>query len=530
VGVDLAIPTLLLTQIMTTSPYAVEMRGITKRFPGVLANDRIDFQVRKGEIHALLGENGAGKSTLMNILSGLYRPDEGEIAIHGRVVEFHSPRDAIRHGVGMVHQHFMLTPSQSVAENVFLGAREIGFVLNPQRMAAEVRRIAEQYRLPVDPNAKIWQLSVGEQQRVEIIKILYRGAEILILDEPTAVLTPQEAENLFVTLRSMAADNKTIIFISHKLEEVLSIADRITVLRSGRVVATLSAQGVTKTELANLMVGRQVLFQLEKPPAHRGEVRLRLDGVCALDDKLLPALRNVSLTVHSGEIVGVAGVAGNGQRELAEVICGLRPLTAGTIEVADERMTHLTARRMIDAGVAYVPEDRNTTGSAPNLSVAENLILKSYRKAEMGAGPFLDLTAVERTAASLVKAFNILTPSIKTPVRKLSGGNLQKVILAREISSQPKVLIAASPTRGLDIGATESVRSLLLQERSQGAAILLISEDLDEIFAISDRIVVLYEGCIMGEFETADAGLTEVGLLMAGGRAPSAGLTTQDKG
>ncbi|GIV68469.1 ABC transporter ATP-binding protein [Caldilinea sp.] len=515
---------------MTTSPYAVEMRGITKRFPGVLANDRIDFQVRKGEIHALLGENGAGKSTLMNILSGLYRPDEGEIAIHGRVVEFHSPRDAIRHGVGMVHQHFMLTPSQSVAENVFLGAREIGFVLNPQRMAAEVRRIAEQYRLPVDPNAKIWQLSVGEQQRVEIIKILYRGAEILILDEPTAVLTPQEAENLFVTLRSMAADNKTIIFISHKLEEVLSIADRITVLRSGRVVATLSAQGVTKTELANLMVGRQVLFQLEKPPAHRGEVRLRLDGVCALDDKLLPALRNVSLTVHSGEIVGVAGVAGNGQRELAEVICGLRPLTAGTIEVAGERMTHLTARRMIDAGVAYVPEDRNTTGSAPNLSVAENLILKSYRKAEMGAGPFLDLTAVERTAASLVKAFNILTPSIKTPVRKLSGGNLQKVILAREISSQPKVLIAASPTRGLDIGATESVRSLLLQERSQGAAILLISEDLDEIFAISDRIVVLYEGCIMGEFETADAELTEVGLLMAGGRAPSAGLTTQDKG
>lgn len=515
---------------MTTSPYAVEMRGITKRFPGVLANDRIDFQVRKGEIHALLGENGAGKSTLMNILSGLYRPDEGEIAIHGRVVEFHSPRDAIRHGVGMVHQHFMLTPSQSVAENVFLGAREIGFVLNPQRMAAEVRRIAEQYRLPVDPNAKIWQLSVGEQQRVEIIKILYRGAEILILDEPTAVLTPQEAENLFVTLRSMAADNKTIIFISHKLEEVLSIADRITVLRSGRVVTTLSAQGVTKTELANLMVGRQVLFQLEKPPAHRGEVRLRLDSVCALDDKLLPALRNVSLTVHSGEIVGVAGVAGNGQRELAEVICGLRPLTAGTIEVAGERMTHLTARRMIDAGVAYVPEDRNTTGSAPNLSVAENLILKSYRKAEMGAGPFLDLTAVERTAASLVKAFNILTPSIKTPVRKLSGGNLQKVILAREISSQPQVLIAASPTRGLDIGATESVRSLLLQERSQGAAILLISEDLDEIFAISDRIVVLYEGCIMGEFETADAELTEVGLLMAGGRAPSAGHATQDKG
>ncbi|BAL98259.1 MULTISPECIES: ABC transporter ATP-binding protein [Caldilinea] len=514
-------------QIMTASPYAVEMRGITKRFPGVLANDHIDFEVRRGEIHALLGENGAGKSTLMNILSGLYRPDEGEIAIRGQVVQFHSPRDAIRHGVGMVHQHFMLTPSQSVAENVFLGAREIGLVLNPQRMAAEVQRIAEQYRLPVDPNAKIWQLSVGEQQRVEIIKILYRGAEILILDEPTAVLTPQEAENLFVTLRSMAADNKTIIFISHKLEEVLSIADRITVLRGGRNVATLAAQGVTKTELANLMVGRQVLFQLERPPLRRGEVRLRLDKVCALDDKLLPALREVSLTVHSGEIVGVAGVAGNGQRELAEVICGLRPLTAGSIEIAGERIARPTARRMIDAGVAYVPEDRNATGSAPNLSVAENLILKSYRKAEMGAGPLLDRSAVERTATSLVKSFNILTPSIRTPVRKLSGGNLQKVILAREISGRPQVLIAASPTRGLDIGATESVRGLLLEERSQGAAILLISEDLDEIFALSDRIVVLYEGRIMGEFEAAEADLTEVGLLMAGGRTPTEKIDVQ---
>jgi len=503
---------------MTTATYAVEMRGITKRFPGVLANDQVDFEVMKGEIHALLGENGAGKSTLMNILSGLYRQDEGVILINGRPVELASPRDAIRHGIGMVHQHFMLTQSQSVTENVFLGSRAVGFMLNQQRMAAEVRRISESYRLPVDPNAKIWQLSVGEQQRVEIIKVLFRGAEILILDEPTAVLTPQEAENLFVTLRSMAADGKTIIFISHKLEEVLSIANRVTVLRNGKVAAVQSTAGVTKTDLASMMVGRQVLFQLEKPPTQRGDVRLRLENVSALDEKLLPALREVSLTVHSGEIVGIAGVAGNGQRELAEVICGLRPLTGGAIEVAGERMAHPSARRMIDAGIAYVPEDRNATGSTPNLSVAENLVLKSYRRPEMGAGILLNVAAMRRKAASLVSDFNIATPTIDTPARKLSGGNLQKVILAREISGQPQVLVAASPTRGLDIGATETVRKILLEERSQGAAILLISEDLDEIFAISDRIVVLYEGQIMGEFETQEAELTQIGLLMAGGQ------------
>lgn len=503
---------------MTTATYAVEMRGITKRFPGVLANDRVDFEVMKGEIHALLGENGAGKSTLMNILSGLYRQDEGVVSINGRPVELTSPREAIRHGIGMVHQHFMLTQSQSVTENVFLGSSEVGFVLNQQRMAAEVQRISEMYRLPVDPNAKIWQLSVGEQQRVEIIKVLFRGAEILILDEPTAVLTPQEAENLFVTLRSMAADGKTIIFISHKLEEVLSIASRVTVLRNGKVAATQSTEGVTKTDLASMMVGRQVLFQLEKPPAQRGEARLQLENVSALDEKLLPALRNVSLTVHSGEIVGIAGVAGNGQRELAEVICGLRPLTGGVIEVAGERMAHPSARRMIDAGVAYVPEDRNATGSTPNLSVAENLVLKSYRRPEMGAGMLLNIAEMRRSATSLVSDFSIATPTIDTPARKLSGGNLQKVILAREISGQPQVLIAASPTRGLDIGATETVRKILLEERSLGAAILLISEDLDEIFAISDRIAVLYEGQIMGEFETQEAELTQIGLLMAGGQ------------
>lgn len=502
---------------MSKSVNAVEMHEITKRFPGVLANDRVSFSACEGEVHALLGENGAGKSTLMNVLSGLYRPEEGTIAIYGKQVEFHSPRDAIRAGVGMVHQHFMLVPSQTVAENVFLGLREGGFVVDRTKMAAAVRRIGDQYGLHVDPEAKVWQLSVGEQQRVEIIKTLYRGARILILDEPTAVLTPQECKVLFQTLRTMTAEGKTIIFISHKLEEVLSIAHRVSVLRGGRLVATTEARGKTKAELASLMVGRQVLFQLEKPAATAGDVRLRLENVEALDDKFLPALRKITLEVRSGEILGIAGVAGNGQRELAEVVCGLRSITGGSIRVAGRDVKSASPRAMIEAGVAYVPEDRNATGSSPNLSIAENLALKAYRTKDMGKRALIDSKAVERQAKALIGDFAIATPSAATPARKLSGGNLQKVILAREISSQPNVLVAASPTRGLDIGATENVRRILLQERSQGAAILLISEDLDEIFAISDRIAVIYEGTIMGVFDCAEARLETIGLLMAGG-------------
>ena len=502
---------------MSTTAVAVEMRNITKRFPGVVANNDVSFSALEGEVHALLGENGAGKSTLMNILSGLYRPDEGSIAIGGRLVVFHSPRDAIKAGVGMVHQHFMLVPSQTVAENVFLGLREGGFVVDRSKMAAAVQQISEQYGLPVDPHAKIWQLSVGEQQRVEIIKTLYRGAQILVLDEPTAVLTPQECETLFRTLRKMTAEGKTIIFISHKLEEVLSIAGHVSVLRGGRLAATTEARGKTKAELASLMVGRQVLFQLEKPPTTVGEIRLSLKDVEALDDKYLPALRKVTLDVHSGEIVGIAGVAGNGQRELAEVICGLRPITHGEVSVAGKVVRTASPRAMIEAGVAYVPEDRNGTGSSPNLSIADNIALKAYRTPAHGRGAVIDRKSVETHAKDLIGEFAIATPSAATPARKLSGGNLQKVILAREISSQPNVLIAASPTRGLDIGATENVRRVLLQERSQGAAILLISEDLDEIFAVSDRIAVLYEGRIMGVFPCEEADLATVGLLMAGG-------------
>lgn len=501
---------------MTDSANAIEMRNITKTFPGVLANDAVTFTARKGEVHALLGENGAGKSTLMNILSGLYRPDRGEILINGAPVEFHSPRDAIQAGVGMVHQHFMLVSSMTVAENIILGLRHVGFILDTNEIERDVRRIGEEYGLPVDPTAKVWQLSVGEQQRVEIIKLLYRGAQILILDEPTAVLTPQETEGLFHTLREMTAAGKTIIFISHKLDEVLSIADRITVLRDGRWVATVDAAGMTKPDLASLMVGREVLFQLEKPPARLGEDRLILREVEALDDKGLPALRKLSLTVRSGEIVGIAGVAGNGQRELAEAICGLRPTTAGVVQVAANPVTNAPPIMMIEAGVAYVPEDRSATGSAPNLSVAENLALKSYRRPGIGGTLFMNRRVMQEQARRLIEQFNISTPTTETPARLLSGGNLQKVILAREIAQQPQVTIAAYPTRGLDVGATENVRNILLQERNEGAAIVLISEDLDEIFALSDRIAVLYEGAITGIVPIEAAKLEEIGLMMAG--------------
>ncbi len=504
---------------MTISTPAFEMCAITKRFPGVVANDRVSFAAMPGEVHALLGENGAGKSTLMNILSGLYQPDEGELYVHGQPVVFQSPRAAINAGIGMVHQHFMLVPSQTVAENIVLGQPNLPFVPQQARIERDVRQLSQQYGLPIDPRAQIWQLSVGEQQRVEILKLLYRGADILILDEPTAVLTPQETEGLFQTLREMTAAGKSIILISHKLDEVLAIADRITVLRSGQSVATVAAQAMNKAELARLMVGRDVLFQVAKTATQRGAPRLSLHNVTALDDKKLLALRQLSLTVHAGEIVGVAGVAGNGQRELAETICGLRPTTAGDITINEQAFHQASPLMMIEAGVAYVPEDRSATGSAPNLSVAENLVLKRFRTRRFGWKFLLNRRAIATHATSLIQEYAIATPHGRTAARKLSGGNLQKVILAREIGANPAVLVAAYPTRGLDVGAIENVRRILLQGRDQGMAILLISEDLDEIFALADRIVVLYEGQIMGELAAAQADRQRIGLMMAGQRS-----------
>ncbi len=504
---------------MTSETNAVEMRGIVKRFPGVLANDHVDLTVREGEIHALLGENGAGKSTLMNILSGLYKLDEGEIWVRGKQVHFGSPRDALRCGIGMIHQHFMLVPSHTVAENIFLGLDKPRFILQPRKIEAVVAELSQRYNLRVDANTKIWQLSVGEQQRVEILKMLYRGANILIMDEPTAVLTPMEVEDLFNTLRGMAHSGHTILFISHKLDEVLEIADRITVLRRGRVEASgIPAGETSKNELARLMVGREVLFRIEKKPCQTGEVILEINDLEAFDDKGLPALRGISLAVHSGEILGLAGVAGNGQRELAEVICGLRPASSGHVRVHGREITNSPPAEILEQGVSFIPEDRVGMGSAPNLSIAENLALRSYRTPPIGNRWRIDRLHMFRHATELVKRFDIQTPSIHAPSRLLSGGNLQKMILARETSSQPRVIIAMHPTRGLDVGATEAIHRVLLAARDQGTAILLISEDLEEILALADRIAVIYEGQIMGIVKAEEADIEHIGLMMAGSR------------
>lgn len=494
---------------------AVEMRGIVKRFPGVLAVDNVDFDLRAGEIHALLGENGAGKSTLMNVLAGLYRPDDGLIKIHGRPADSRSPRDAIERGVGMVHQHFMLVPSQTVTENILLGLDEPRFLMRLARYDQRVAELGDRFGLHVDPQARIWQLSVGEQQRVEILKVLYRGADVLILDEPTAVLAPQEIEELFNTLRSMKAQGKSIIFISHKLGEVTAVADRITVLRKGRVAAAgLDAASTSTAELARLMVGREVLFRVEKAQREPGEVVLSVENVHALNDKGLPALRGVSLQVRSGEILGIAGVAGNGQRELAEIITGLRRCTAGGVMVHGQKVSGGSASAAIRQGVAHVPEDRTGMGSAPNLSLTDNLIMKSYRHPPVARGWVISQPVARRYASKLKDEYEIIAPSLDTSARLLSGGNLQRLILAREISSQPSLLVAVQPTRGLDVGAIESVQRLLLAQREAGAAILLISEELDELFSLSDRVAVIYEGEIVGELEKEDR--ETVGLMMTG--------------
>ncbi len=501
---------------MSDIPNAFDMRGIVKRFPGVLANDHIDLSGRVGEVHALLGENGAGKSTLMNILSGLYHPDAGEIFVNGAHVILRSPRDAIVHGIGMIHQHFMLVPSLSVAENVVLGIHR-SFLLNLQQVEAKVSALAEQYGLDVNPRAKIWQLSVGEQQRVEVLKMLYRGAKILVMDEPTAVLTPQAVQSLFRTLRDMATRGHSIVFISHKLDEVVSIADRVTVLRRGKVTASgVSAKGATKAQLAKLMVGREVLFKIEKKKAEPDEVILKIENLRANNDLGLPALRELSLEIRAGEIVGLAGVAGNGQQELAQVLTGLRRLTGGRVSFEGRTLDDHTRWADVSEHLAHIPEDRAAFGSVPNLSVAENLILKSFRRSPIASGLSIDAAAVRENAERLVTEFKIATPTIETPARMLSGGNLQRLILAREISTHPKLMIAVHPTRGLDVGATEGVHKLLIQQRDAGAAILLISEDLDELLALTDRIAVIYEGQIVGGMPSENADIEKIGLMMGG--------------
>jgi simple sugar transport system ATP-binding protein len=504
---------------VTAPVAAVTLRGVTKRFPGVIANAGVDLEIHAGEVHALLGENGAGKSTLSNIVTGLYRPDEGSLELHGEPVVLRSPRDALARGVGMVHQHFRLVQPFTVAENIALGDQRDRRLV-PDRAALErsVAALAEQYGLAVDPRARIWQLSVGEQQRVEILKALYRDARVLILDEPTAVLTPQEARGLFETLRAMAAHGRTIVFISHKLHEVLAVSDRITVLRGGRVVATLPTETAAPEGLAALMVGREVeTGRRPERTSAPGQVVLEARELCADGDRGLPALRSVSLEVRAGEIVGVAGVAGNGQRELAEAITGIRPPTAGSVLVDGRELRAGDPRDAIARRVAHVPEDRLGTGVAPSLSIADNTVLKSYRGPDMSAGPFLRRARIVRRATELIAQYGVHAPGPETPARDLSGGNLQKVVIGREFAGEPRVLVVAAPTRGLDVGAIETVHALLRGAAARGVGILMISEDLDEILALADRVLVMYEGAIVGERSGAGADVEELGMLMAGG-------------
>ncbi len=495
----------------------LEMTGITKRFPGVLANCNVDFDVHSGEVHALLGENGAGKSTLMKILYGMYRPDTGSILINSRPVSINRPTDAIRLGIGMIHQHFMLVPTLTVAENVALGLPSSrGPITDLDQVSERILALGDRFKLRLDPSAYIWQLSVGQQQRVEIIKALYRGAAVLLLDEPTAVLTPQEVDELFVIMHQMVSDGYGLVFISHKLHEVVEISHRVTVLRNGHKIGTRPTSEVTKQTLANWMVGRDIEFITSTNQVEKGEVRIALNDVCCESDRGTQGLCNVSLEVFSGEILGLAGVSGNGQRELAEVVAGLRHVTSGKIFLEGEDVTGHSPAALTERRLSYIPEERMRDGMIKEFSVSENLILREHTKPLFSQRGFLKLKDIEAHTARLIDQYQIKTPSQKTLAKSLSGGNIQKVLLARELSRSPRTIIAAQPTRGLDIGASEYVHAQLLDQRKQGAATLLISEDLDEIFALSDRIAVIYEGKIMDILPRSSATRETVGLLMAG--------------
>ena len=495
----------------------VRMVDITKRFPGVVANDKVSFELMPGEVHALLGENGAGKTTLMNILYGLYRPDEGRIFIKGDEVEIRSPRDAIRLGVGMVHQHFKLVPTLTVAENIALSLEESSLVLPTRKVRDKILEVAQQYGLEVDPDARIWQLSVGERQRVEILKLLIRNAEVLILDEPTTVLAPREREELFKVLRKLAYEGRGIVFITHKLEEVFRVADRVTVLRKGRVVASgKPVRETTPGELARLMIGRELRPRLVKKPVRLGDAILEVEELSVLDDKGLLAVRGVSFEVRRGEILGIAGVAGNGQRELVEAIVGLRRPRSGRIKIDGHDVTGRPPADVLRLGVAYIPEDRARYGVVPDLSVAENLILKLYREPPFKKGFFLDEEYIINWSEKIVSDFGIVTPDVRSPAGSLSGGNIQRLILARELSIKPKLIVASHPTFGLDVAATEYIRSLLVQQRERGAGVLLVSEDLSEIMELSDRIAVMHEGQIVGLLSPSEADVEKIGLMMSG--------------
>ena len=505
----------------------VMMKGIVKRFPGVVANDHVDFELRQGEVHALLGENGAGKTTLMNILYGLYKPDEGEIYVKGRRVEIKSPKEAIKLGVGMVHQNFRLIPTHTVLENIVLGLKEAGFIIRYKNLEEEIKRLSESYGWKIDPRAKVWQLSAGEKQQVEILKTLYRRADILILDEPTSVLAPQETRALFNAIRRMASEGKGIIFITHKLDEAMQVSDRVTVMRKGRVVITKNTSETNPTELANYMVGRPVIFAVEKKPLPPGKEVAILRNVHALSDKGVPALNGVNLVIRRNEILGLAGVTGNGQIELVEVITGLRKVTKGKVIIDGVDVTNRSPREIMELGVAYIPPENLRWGLVASLPVVDNLFLKAYRYPPYSNKITIDWKRVYGKARELIEEFGVVTPSPFIRARALSGGNLQRLVLARELSGLigggvPKLIVAAYPTKGLDVGATEFVHKTLLKYREKGSGILLVSEDLEEILRISDRVAVIFNGRIVGEFKAEEADIERIGLLMAGAEAQAA--------
>jgi general nucleoside transport system ATP-binding protein len=503
---------------MSAPPVVLELRGITKRFPGTLANDRVDFDLRRGEVHALLGENGAGKSTLMNILYGLYSPDEGEILVNGDRVQISSPGDAIARGIGMVHQHFMLIPVMSVAENIVLAVepRRDGVLLDYRAARERVRELSRSFGFAIDPDALIQDITVGQQQRVEILKALYRSADILILDEPTAVLTPQEAVELFGILENLRGEGMSIIFISHKLNEVLDIANRVTVLRRGKVIETLPTAGATEEDLARRMVGRDVVLRIDKQASQPGDTILAVEGLSVRDDRDLEKVRGVSFEVRGGEIVAIAGVDGNGQSELIDAITGLRRPAEGRIVVDGADVTGVSARKHFEIGVGHVPEDRQRRGLVLEFDLAENIGLHDYRKPPYARFGWLNPKRLVERARRLIAEFDVRGGGPRTPGGALSGGNQQKVILAREIDRDPRVLVAAQPTRGLDVGAIEFVHRRLVEERDEGRAVLLVSLELEEVLSLADRILVIYEGEIVGEFPPS-ASEEELGVAMTGG-------------
>lgn len=506
------------SELAGTATPLVSMEGIVKSFFGVKANDNIYFDVRGGEIHTLLGENGAGKSTLMNVLCGLYTPESGKIRIEGREQVFRNPRDAISAGVGMLHQHFMLIPSQTVWENVALGNRDLPQILPKDEIIGRVRMLSQTYGLNVDPRSPVWQLSIGEQQRAAILKMLYRQARILILDEPTAVLTPQEARHLFSTIRRMASEGHGIVFISHKLDEVMEISDRVTVLRKGCNVGTVPVKEATKEKLAEMMVGRRINFQINKTVQNPGEAVMEVENLKVRDDRGALKVKDLSLFLRKREILGLAGVSGNGQQELCEALSGLRKPDSGAVKVDGKDLAGKDPKTFLKHRVTYIPADRKGTGLVPTMNIRENIALRKYWKEEYTRyGAFIHWENIAGHTGRLVERFKVANPGLGYPVRLLSGGNMQKLMLARELSDNPRVIIAMQPTWGLDVGATLFVRETLLAQRDRGAAILLVSDDLEEVFAVSDRIAVIYGGRIMGIVDDVDSVTEEeLGLLMAG--------------